>query len=190
MSSSGGVGGFSSSSSDVDIKQGMAIVGMVLAFLVFLVILRFGCNICIDLAVLRDSDSLLRTLSEIRRCLFPWWHPRTQPQDLSSLSPTRNQGSNSHNTIDGREFELVNMDQLLMGLTPPQKQELVASMLTSKVSKVTKMIYALGKHTLTLPFQHLIEFLHNIYRSLPKKISTLGKIEVKLRSQMGPRKKG
>jgi hypothetical protein len=162
-SNSGGVGGFSSSSSsDVDVKKGMGIIGMVLAFLIFLVILRFGCNIFIDVAVLRDSDSLGRTVSEIRRCLFPWWHPRTQPQDLSSLSPTtRNQERNSRNnnnnyTIDGRrESELVNMDQLLMGLTPPQKQELVASILTSKVRNkkylYKKQIYIYTSLSTTTP---------------------------------------
>jgi hypothetical protein len=110
---------------DLDLKKGFAVVGIVVAFMLAMVVLRFGCVLFIDVAILGESaDSLIRPLSEIRRCIFPWWHPRTQPQDLSS--PQENSRNN--------ETELVNMDRLLMGLTPQQKQELLSSILASKVS--------------------------------------------------------
>jgi hypothetical protein len=112
-------------SADVDLKKGFAVIGIVLAFLLALVVLRFGCIVFIDIVILQDSDSLVRTLSEIRRYLLPWSHPRTQPHDMSS----------PHSAMTN-EAELVTMDKLLTGLTPQQKQELLSSLLASKASRV------------------------------------------------------
>jgi hypothetical protein len=106
---------------DVDIQKGFTIVGIVMLFLIVLVILRYGCNIFIDVVILRDSVSLMRTLSEIRRKFVPWYHPRTQPQAMPR----------SADVESGQE--LINMDRILTGLTPQQKKDLLASILTTKV---------------------------------------------------------
>ena len=116
--------GVAADPSQFDFRKGLAVIGVCIAFLATLVVLRFGCNIFIDLAVLQDSGSLIRALSEIRRKLIPWWHPRTQPQQSSSQIIT------SPASAD----ELINMDRVLAGLTPHQKKELIGSILTTKVS--------------------------------------------------------
>jgi hypothetical protein len=115
------------SESDVDIKKGFGIVGIVFLFLMTLVILRLGCNFFIDVVILRDNESLIRAASQLRRVSYPWWHPRTQPQGAPAV-PTPSSPTST--------TELVSMDRLLMGLTPQQKQELLASILMSKVSAI------------------------------------------------------
>lgn len=121
------------SNSDLDLKKGFALVGIVLLFLCCLVVCRFGCNLCIDVVILRDNGSLIRALSEIRRWFFPRWHPRVVIVDLpTTTTPASSPGPEA-------ELELVNMDRLLSGLTPKQKQELLASILTSKIASEQDM---------------------------------------------------
>ena len=107
---------------DVDIKKAFSIVGIVVLFFMFLVILRYGCIIFIDVVILRDSASLMRTLSDLRRKFVPWYHPRTQPQGATQGSADVESGQ-----------ELISMDRILSGLTPQQKKDLLASILTTKV---------------------------------------------------------
>jgi Na+-transporting methylmalonyl-CoA/oxaloacetate decarboxylase gamma subunit len=107
---------------DIDIEKGFMVVGIVILFLIFLVILRYGCNICIDIVILQDSASFMRTVSDIRRRFVPWYHPRTQPQQAMPTSADVESGQ-----------ELINMDRILTGLTPQQKKDLLASILTTKV---------------------------------------------------------
>jgi hypothetical protein len=123
MSSGGGSSSdLFASSSDVDIHEGFKIVGIVLGFLFFLVVVRICCIGFIDLAILGDSGSLMKFFSELRRWFLPCWHPRTQPQQVPTAP------------IPGTaEPGVITIDQLLMGLNKQEKQELVASILTSKV---------------------------------------------------------
>lgn len=107
---------------DVDIKKAFSIVGIVVSFLMFLVILRYGCNIFIDVFILRDPASLMRAFSDIRRKFVPWYHPRTEPQGAMQESADVESGQ-----------ELINMDRILSGLTPQQKKDLLASILTTKI---------------------------------------------------------
>mmetsp|Transcript_23580 Transcript_23580/g.65850 ORF Transcript_23580/g.65850 Transcript_23580/m.65850 type:complete len:268 (-) Transcript_23580:168-971(-) len=106
--------GLQSNEYDMDIENGFRVVGIVFAFLVVMVLLRFGVNMCIDAAVLRDQDSLMRTIGEFRRKICPWWRPRTQPAQPP-------------------ETQLVTMDQLVRGLNAEQKKELFSTILQSKV---------------------------------------------------------
>jgi hypothetical protein len=144
MSTSGSTGVPSSSmvdTSGVDFKTAFMLWGIVMAFLVVLVVLRIGCNVCIDIVILRDSDSLLKTLSELRRAIFPNWHPRTQPQDIRSAQPQGGLTNRSSRDVEGggnNGVELMNMDRVLSGLTPKQKQDLLVSVLPSKVRCVPK----------------------------------------------------
>jgi hypothetical protein len=118
---------------DVDIQKVFMVVGFVMLFFIFLLILRYGCNMFIDVVIMRDSASFMRTLSEIRRRFVPWYHPRTQPQQEQEQQATTIQQTSS--SADGESGqELINMDRILSGLTPQQKKDLLASILTTKVS--------------------------------------------------------
>jgi hypothetical protein len=124
MASNGRVNGGADQQHDDDIALGLTMVAITMAFLFGMVICRFGCNIFIDVIILRDTDSLLRSLSEFRRRVIPCWHPRTQPQELITS------GEESSST---REPDLITMDRVLSGLTPLQKQEFLSSILTSRI---------------------------------------------------------
>jgi hypothetical protein len=122
-----------------------------------LVVLRIGCNVCIDIVILRDSDSLLKTLSELRRAIFPNWHPRTQPQDILSMQQQGGATNGSSRDVEGggnNGVELMNMDRVLAGLTPKQKQDLLVSVLPSKVSFVPKKNKASNAECLWRQYQH------------------------------------
>lgn len=62
----------------------IAIAGCVMAGLIALVILRLFVNLCIDVVILGDFHSARRSLSVITRLICPWWHRRTQPEELTS----------------------------------------------------------------------------------------------------------
>lgn len=107
------------------------IVGIVFAFCAVMVVLRFLINTGIDLAILRDSSSLIRCLSQIRRFICPWWHPRTQPQDLYGAN-----GAEAENTtLEDVEAASRDMHMLhvLSGLTRKGRYDLLSSLLGSKV---------------------------------------------------------
>ena len=115
---------------DVDVVKGLTIIGIVVAVLFTLILLRFGCNICIDLIILRDFDAFMRSISKARRIVLPWFHPRTQPQHGRGDDHDEEYGN-----VDGGVTELatIDMDQVLAGLSPQQKQSLVEQVLTTKV---------------------------------------------------------
>jgi hypothetical protein len=110
-----------------DILRGLVLVATILLFLFCLVALRLFCNVFIDVIILGDGRSLMRSLSELRRSIFPSWHPRTQPDDSTQHGGGRNQEGNNATT------ELIDMESLLSGLTPSQKQQLLESIVNSKV---------------------------------------------------------
>jgi hypothetical protein len=60
----------------------IAIAGCVMAGLIALVILRLFVNLCIDVVILGDFHSARRSVSVITRWICPWWHRRTQPEEL------------------------------------------------------------------------------------------------------------
>mmetsp|Transcript_23807 Transcript_23807/g.38794 ORF Transcript_23807/g.38794 Transcript_23807/m.38794 type:complete len:279 (-) Transcript_23807:1001-1837(-) len=112
-----------------DAKIGLVLVGIVLLFLFCLVALKLCCNIMIDIIILRDGDSVVRTLSKLRRRFCPCWQPRTGPASPPSLQQRNNDPTNNTN-----QGTIIDMDNLLAGLTPGQKKELLASILTSKTA--------------------------------------------------------
>jgi hypothetical protein len=123
-----------------NMKVGLALVGIVIAFLFSLVVIKTFCNIMIDIVVVRDGYSLMRTLSELRRLLFPNWHPRTEPS-----SPQEQDGRNVTNQSRigmGTPIErgFIDMDNLLMGMTAHQKKDLIAAILTSKAATKSDIV--------------------------------------------------
>lgn len=111
---------------DSGFQKSLQVIGIILLFVAVMGAVRFLLNCLIDLAVLRDTEPLMRQLSQVRRWVCPWWHPRTQPQQQQGQEMTTSTSSPDNNgTLD--------MDRLLAGLTPSQKQELLASLLKVKV---------------------------------------------------------
>ncbi|KAG7338328.1 ring finger domain containing protein [Nitzschia inconspicua] len=113
-------------------KLGLVLVAIVLLFLFTMVALKLCCNMMIDVMVLRDADSFMRTVSQLRRTLCPWWHPRTEASTLqhgnnaSSLDlPPRSTGHSS-------DTLRIDIENLLVGMTPDQKKQLLASILPCK----------------------------------------------------------
>lgn len=121
-------------SRDMDIENAFKIVGVVLLFLVLMVVLRFVVNMFIDLAILRDADSMIRALSQVRRFFCPCWHPRTQ-----NLNPSP---SDSLDAGNARRTEVeispnqITIGRLLGNLTSEQRQLLVSKVIPTHVSVI------------------------------------------------------
>lgn len=120
---------------DLDIQNAFKIVGGVLLFLIILVVIRFVVNMFIDLAILRDADSMIRALSQIRRFFCPCWHPRTQ--NLVP-SPTDSSVDRANNSAQERVEETIpgqmTIGRLLGNLTSEQRQLLISKVIPTQVS--------------------------------------------------------
>jgi Ring finger domain len=136
-----------------NVKLGLSLVGIVLLFLFTMVALKLCCNIIIDVVILRDGDSLMRTVSQLRRTVCPWWHPRTEPTTPQS-------GEN--NSVPSQQRSAVNvrvdMENLLVGMTPAQKKQLLAAILPCKA--VTEQDVATWKTDIS-PVKGNSEVRHN-----------------------------
>ena len=147
-------GDASSPGIDVDVVKGLTLIGIVVLVLFTLMLLRFGCTICIDLIILRDSDSLIRSISEVRRIFLPWIHPRTQPS--SPRTPTTTSPGDDYDEENGgatTELTTIDMDFVLSGLTNQQKQSLVEEVLTTIVRFSPKCLSCAIVATEKLHFQ-------------------------------------
>lgn len=102
-------------------REALIIVAAVALLLIFLVILRFGCNICIDVCVLRDLTEARRTATDFWNCLCPFCRIREIEQDEEQMQ-------------DASEIALADVNSLLLRLTSQEKSLLIGSILTSKVS--------------------------------------------------------
>jgi hypothetical protein len=84
MSSTGGIS--APDQDELAFTEALIIGAGIIGLLIFLVILRFGFTICLDVCVLGESDRARRSIAELWRKICPCWHRRTQPQDLESES--------------------------------------------------------------------------------------------------------
>lgn len=111
---------------DFSIAQAFRIAGIVVAFLVSMVIIRFFCNTAIDVAVLRNVHVMKRYLTTIvpdfANPSLARWHPRTQ-EDANDISTPQESG----------QSELVDMNSLLCGMTKEEKYDVLSFILASKV---------------------------------------------------------
>ena len=112
-------------------KTWLQIVGVIISFFAIMVVLRWILNCFIDLAVLGNTESLMRQLSQLRRLICPWWHPRTQPQNEEAVGEEEAASSQTRERCMNDA-----MDRLLAGLTPSEKQELICSLLKIQVRTV------------------------------------------------------
>jgi len=104
------------------------VIGIILVFVFVMATLRCVVNTTIDIAVLRNTSSLIRDLSQIRRLFCPWFHPRTEPEDQRTATTVRVHDADRR----GHATETV-MAQMMEGLTGQERYSLLASLLATKV---------------------------------------------------------
>ena len=120
---------------DLDIENAFKIVGGVLLFLIILVVIRFVVNMFIDLAILRDADSVIRALSQIRRFFCPCWHPRTQNLNQSPADSTDAVNNSAQHSVTENVPGQMTIGRLLGNLTSEQRQLLISKVIPTQVSR-------------------------------------------------------
>eukprot|EP00544_Gedaniella_sp_CCMP2646_P004939 CAMPEP_0202487020 /NCGR_PEP_ID=MMETSP1361-20130828/5458_1 /ASSEMBLY_ACC=CAM_ASM_000849 /TAXON_ID=210615 /ORGANISM="Staurosira complex sp., Strain CCMP2646" /LENGTH=226 /DNA_ID=CAMNT_0049116317 /DNA_START=116 /DNA_END=796 /DNA_ORIENTATION=- len=109
------------SMSDLSHREGLMIVAAVSLLMIVLVILRFGCNVCIDVCVLRDLTAARNTMRDFWNFVCPCCRLQLQEQDEEEQMRGES------------EIELSDVNSLLLRLTTQEKSLLISSILTSKV---------------------------------------------------------
>lgn len=107
---------------DLAHREALIIVAAVTALMIGLVILRFGCNVCIDVCILRDFVSARRSLRGLWNLMCPFCRIREMEQ--------QDNGGESGDP----EIALTDVNSMLLRLTTQEKSLLIDSILTSKVS--------------------------------------------------------
>lgn len=125
------------SMSDLSHREGLMIVAAVSLLMIVLVILRFGCNVCIDVCVLRDLTAGRNTMRDFWNFVCPCC--RLQRQEHDEEEQMRGES----------EIDLSDVNSLLLRLTTQEKSLLISSILTSKVSLTC--MYVLWRNSSCLP---------------------------------------
>ena len=99
-------------------REGLIIVAAVSGVMIGLVILRYLCNIAIDVCILRDMAAARRTIRSCWNCICPCWQLRE---------------SDEEGQVNVQANEISNVNSLLLRLTTQEKSLLIGSILTSKV---------------------------------------------------------
>lgn len=107
-------------SQELSYREALIIVGAVSCLLVGLVILRFGCNIAIDVCILGDISLAHRNIRDSWNCLCPFFRTSTQYEEDQAV-----QAGGGDDT---------DLDTLMLRLSSQEKSLLMDSILTSKVS--------------------------------------------------------
>lgn len=108
---------------DLSHREGLIIVAAISLLMIGLVILRFGCNVCIDVCVLRDLTAARNTMRDFWNFLCPFCRLKLREQD-----------EEDQERRDESEIEISDVKSLLLRLTTQEKSLLISSVLTSKVS--------------------------------------------------------
>jgi hypothetical protein len=82
MSSTGGIA--APDPNELAMSEALIIGAGIIGLLIILVILRFGCNILLDVCVLGESARVKRSIADLWRKIGPCWHCRTQPESPES----------------------------------------------------------------------------------------------------------
>lgn len=125
------------------LQDGLAIVGMVLAFIILLLVLRYGCNIAIDLCILCDPNEARRTSIEFRDRYCPCLKRRQVGPDLEEgTSPSETTNSSAAEAAalalrrgDGtsnRRQPTQEVDALLMTLSSQERDNVLNVLLKAK----------------------------------------------------------
>lgn len=127
------------------LQNGLAIVGIVLAFIILLLVLRYGCNIAIDLCILCDPNEARRTSIEFRDRYFPCLKRRqvvpdidegTSPSDTTNDSSAEVAASALRRGDDtrNRRQRTQGVDALLMTLSGQERDDVLNVLLKGKKS--------------------------------------------------------
>jgi hypothetical protein len=71
--------------SELGTEEALIIAAALIALLIFLAALRFGCNLLIDVCILDEMDRARRSIAEAFRRISPWWYVRTQPNQTNEV---------------------------------------------------------------------------------------------------------
>lgn len=117
----------------LNFKTALVVVGAVLGFIVFLLVLRFGCNVAIDLCILCDLREARRTLSDLRDS-FCFWRRRgvvapetTTSGELVLVEQQQQQGGEE-------QSEQAAVERLLQGLSDTERSIVISTLLKGMVS--------------------------------------------------------
>jgi hypothetical protein len=130
------------------LQNALAIVGIILAFFILLLVLRYGCNIAIDLCILCDPNEARRTSIEFRDRYFPCLKRRQVVPDVEETSPSANTSSaeaalaSALRGGDGasrRQPVTLEVDALLKTLSGQERQDVLNVLLKGK--KVRNSIF-------------------------------------------------
>jgi hypothetical protein len=66
------------------LREAFIIIGSTMGLMIFLLILRFSFNICLDICVLDELERAKKAIVDLITKLFPWQRPRTQPPSAQS----------------------------------------------------------------------------------------------------------
>lgn len=118
-------------SRDLDIENAFKIVGIVLLVLIVMVVFHMLVNMFIDLAILRDADSMMRALSQVRRFCCPCWHPRTQNLDLPAGSVDAELGRRPTEQVAPGQ---ITIERLLGNMTNEQRQLMISKAIPTQIA--------------------------------------------------------
>lgn len=100
---------------DLGTKEALIIGAALMAMLIFLAMLRLGCNILIEVCILDELERARRSVGELLRCICPWWHVRTQPtRNNNNGSATTNVELSSENQRSSSLPPLIKMKSRLL----------------------------------------------------------------------------
>lgn len=102
-------------------KKALVVVGAVLGFIVFLLFLRFGCNVAIDVCILCDLREARRTLADLRDSIF-FWRRRVAPEHASGQVVV---------TVEQQQVptEQDAVERLLQGLPDTERSIVISTLL-------------------------------------------------------------
>ena len=120
------------------LQNGLAIVGIILAFFILLLVLRYGCNIAIDLCILCDPNEARRTSIEFWDRYFPCFKRRQVVPDVEETSPSTNTSSTeaAASALRGghgaTRQSMLEVDALLMTLSDQERHDVLNVLLKGK----------------------------------------------------------
>lgn len=117
-----------------EVKTALIIAALVIGFLIALVVVRFGCDIFIDVCILNEPGRARRSIAELWRKIFPCWHRRTVP-----------------------EVDRPSQDQELSSFGPEGRAQLLCDLLHSKTLTVSDLETMRGENVSSADDEHMEE---------------------------------
>ena len=123
MSSNGGASGIANVKQDFTFRGALMVIGIVCGFIIVLLILRYCCNIAIDLCIMCDPYEARRTTIEFRDKFFPCFKRRLV---VPAVATER----------ESSQTQTLDVETLLASLSDQDRQDVLGAVLTGKVSEL------------------------------------------------------